>query len=96
MRSVTALLATRMLERPHRMLNDELVPSLTWADLEVALEAIASPANQHLVKDAVTALWKQSLFLPEMHTLNCILAATVLLAGPDCFPGSGEGPATPS
>lgn len=72
------------------MSNDELVPNLTWADLEAELEAIASPANRHLVRDTVTAMWKQSGFLPDRHTLSCILAATVLLAGPACLPQAGE------
>jgi hypothetical protein len=90
------LLKTLAAERPERMSKDELVPTLTWADLEREWEAIASPANRHLVQDAVTALWKQSGWLPEAHTLSCILTATVLLAGPDCILGSREGPATPS
>jgi hypothetical protein len=68
---------------------------LTWADLEQAWTELASPGNSALVKDFVTALWKEAEFLPEAHTLSRILAATVLLAGPACLPGSEEGPGTP-
>jgi hypothetical protein len=54
------------------------------------MKELASPGNAPLVNDFVTALWKEAEFLPETHTLGRILAATVLLAGPTCFPGSGE------
>ncbi len=84
------------LPRPPLMLNDMLVTGLCWADLEEAWREIASPDNAPHVQDFVTAIWKESAFLPEAHTLQRILAATVLLAGPACFPGPGEGPITPS
>ena len=56
MQRLQQLLMGETQERPSMMLMDELVPTLTWADLEREWEAIASPANQNLVKDAVTAL----------------------------------------
>ena len=96
MHNAIDLLKFRQIPRQPRMLQDPLMTWLTWADLEEALTDLASPGNAPLVKDFVTALWKEAEFLPETHTLGRILAATVLLAGPACFPGSGEGPATPS
>lgn len=85
------------------MLNDDCLSGLTWADLEQALGEIASPANKSLVGDFVTALWAESSdrkavdrFLPESHTLVNVLRAATLLAGPECFPGSADGRASPS
>lgn len=86
------------------MLNDEVLSGLTWANLEEAFQEIASPANRPLVRNFVTALWADSNrisnenrgFLPECHTLVNILAASILLAGPGCFPGSWDAPASPS
>lgn len=96
MQSSLDLVHQRNLPRPDRMLQDPLMTRLTWEDLERAWADMASPGNALLVKDFVTALWKESDFLPETATLSRILAATVLLAGPACFPGSEEGPDTPS
>ncbi len=89
-------LLPKKLQRPRNMLNDPLATWLTWGDLEAAWKEVASPSNTPLVAEFVSALWKESGYLPETHTLKRILTATVLLAGPACFPGSGEGPATPT
>ncbi len=94
MQSVLEVLSQRNLRRQPRMLQDPLMTCLTWADLEEAWSVMASPDNAPLVKDFVTALWKEAEFLPEMTTLSRILAATVLLTGPACFPGSEGGPDT--
>ena len=104
MPTLTIPLPTRTIERPKFMLNDDALSGLTWSDLEQALEEVASPVNLPLVRDFVTALWADSNrlsqesrgFLPETHTLVNILAASILLAGPGCFPGSGDAPASPS
>ena len=89
-------LPPKTLQRPPNMLNDPFATWLTWGDLEAAWKEVASSSNTPLVTEFVSALWKESRYLPETHTLKRILSATVLLAGPACFPGSGEGPATPS
>ena len=92
----TDFLPPKNLQRPRNMLNDPLATWLTWGDLEAAWKELASPSNTPLVTEFVSALWKESGFLPETYTLKRILKATVLLAGPACFPGSEEGPATPT
>ena len=104
MPTLTIPLPNRPLARLKNMPNDDLLSGLTWGHLEQALQEIASPANQPLVRDFVTALWADSNrlsqqsrgFLPETHTLVNILTASILLAGPGCFPGSQDAPATPS
>lgn len=78
------------------MLNDEALNGLTWGDLERALGAIAAPANMPLARDVATALWKESQFLPEPMNLERVLAASILLAGPACFPGSSDEAPSPS
>ena len=89
---ITLLEKNRDLSRPAHMLNDELMSGLTWENLESAWLTLASEPNQALVPEFVTALWKASLFLPQSPPLGWVLTATVLLAGPACFPASSEAP----
>ena len=103
MPTFTTFLPRKLIDRPTNMLNDDCLPGITWAHLEQAFQEVASPANRALVRNFVTQLWEDSNetpkgvkgFLPETHQLVNILVA-ILLAGPGCFPGSADGPATPS
>lgn len=91
---LTLIEKNRDLSRPPHMLNDELLSGLTWEHLESAWTTLASEPNRALVPEFVTALWKESVFVPQAHTLGWVLTATVLLAGPPCFPVSSEAPMT--
>lgn len=94
MKSLPNLTFHRRAPRLPHMLNDECLSGLCWGDLEAAWLEMASAPNRELVPDFITALWKESAFLPEAFNLRRILTATVLLAGPDCSPGLREGPAS--
>jgi hypothetical protein len=83
-------LTASTMNRPPNMLNDHLLADLTWGDLEEAWTEMVPESNRPLVRDFVTALWKESVVRPETHNLRRILAATALLAGSDLRPGLAE------